>query len=81
VTASGRSARTDQISELGLQYGTKAGFYMIVGGAVPAGIAGLVRSSTDYAVTRSRVDVDQSRSNGGASWVDASILDVRGKNR
>ena len=24
-------ARTDQISELGLQYGTKPGFYMIVG--------------------------------------------------
>ncbi len=24
-------ARTDQMSELGLQYGTKAGFYMVVG--------------------------------------------------
>ena len=47
-------ARTDQISELGLQYGTKPGFYMIVGpnwkGATPPGIAGVVRSSTDFAV-------------------------------
>jgi hypothetical protein len=41
-------ARTDQISEIGLQYGTKPGFYMIVGtnwkGATPSGIAGVVRS-------------------------------------
>src|SRR6516165_972485 len=41
-------ARTDQIS-------TKPGFYMVVGpnwkGNVPPGIAGTVRSSTDFAVT------------------------------
>jgi hypothetical protein len=52
-------ARTDQISELGLQYGTKPGFYMIVGpnwkGDTPAGIAGVVRSTTDYAVTMPRI--------------------------
>jgi hypothetical protein len=52
-------ARTDQISELGLQYGTKAGFYMIVGpnwkGDTPPGIAGVVRSSTDFAVTMPRI--------------------------
>jgi hypothetical protein len=52
-------ARTDQISELGLQYGTKPGFYMIVGpnwkGATPPGIAGVVRSSTDFAVTMPRI--------------------------
>ena len=39
------SARTDEISELGLQYGTKPGFYMVVGpnwkGATPDGIAGV----------------------------------------
>ena len=44
-------ARTDQISELGLQYGTKPGFYMVVGpnwkGATPPGVAGVVRSSTN----------------------------------
>jgi len=52
-------ARTDQISELGLQYGTKPGFYMIVGpnwkGEKPAGIAGVVRSTTDFAVTMPRI--------------------------
>jgi hypothetical protein len=52
-------ARTDQISELGLQYGTKPGFYMVVGptwsGATPSGIAGVVRSSTNFAVTMPRI--------------------------
>jgi len=52
-------ARTDQISELGLQYGTQPGFYTVVGpnwkGATPAGIAGVVRSTTDYAVTMPRI--------------------------
>ena len=52
-------ARTDQISELGLQYGTKPGFYMVVGpnwkGATPPGIAGVVRSSTDYATAMPRI--------------------------
>jgi len=52
-------ARTDQISELGLQYGTKPGFYMIVGpdwkGATPAGINGVVRSSTNFAATMPRI--------------------------
>ncbi len=52
-------ARTDQVSELGLQYGTKAGFTMIVGpewkGATPAGITGVVRSSTNFAATMPRI--------------------------
>src|SRR5262249_30376808 len=52
-------ARTDQISQLGLQYGTKPGFYMVVGpnwkGDTPPGIAGVVRSSTDFAVTMPRI--------------------------
>jgi hypothetical protein len=52
-------ARTDQISELGLQYRTKPGFCMVVGpnwkGATPTGIAGIVRSSTDFAVTMPRI--------------------------
>lgn len=52
-------ARTDQISELGQQYGTKPGFYMVVGpnwkGDTPSGIAGVVRSSTDFAVTMPRI--------------------------
>ena len=52
-------ARTDQISELGLQYGTKPGFYMIVGpdwkGGTPARINGVVRSSTNFAATMPRI--------------------------
>ncbi len=43
-------ARTDEFSELGKQYGTKPGFYMVVGpdwqGEKPAGISAIVRSST-----------------------------------
>ena len=55
-------ARTDEISELGLQYGTKPGFYLVVGpnwkGETPAGIAGVVRSSTDFAVAMPRIFMD-----------------------
>ena len=43
-------ARTDEFSEIGKQYGTKPGFYMIVGpdwkGEIPDGITAVVRSST-----------------------------------
>jgi len=52
-------ARTDQVSELGLQYGTKHGFYMLVGpnwkGTVPAGVVAVIRSSTDNAVAMPRI--------------------------
>ena len=46
-------ARTDEFSEIGKQYGTKPGFYMIVGpewkGSTPVGITAVVRSSTALA--------------------------------
>lgn len=51
-------ARTDQIARIGKQYGTKPGFYLIVGphwqGKVPAGITEVIRSSTElgFAVPR-----------------------------
>ena len=52
-------ARTDEISELGLQYGTKPGFYMVVGrtgkAQPPPATAGVVRSSTDFAVAMPRI--------------------------
>ena len=52
-------ARTDQFSQLGLQYGTKPGFYMIVGpdwkGVVRPEIVGVVRSSTDFAAIMPRI--------------------------
>ena len=51
-------ARTDEISELRLRYGTKPGFYMIVGpnwkSTTPDGIAGVLRSSTDFAAAMPR---------------------------
>jgi len=57
-------ARTDQMSELGQQYGTKPGFYMVVGpnwkGETPSGIAGVVRSSTNFAVTMPRIFISDS---------------------
>ncbi len=52
-------ARTDEISQLGLQYGTKSGFYMLVGpnwkGTTPAGISGVVRSTTEFAAWMPRI--------------------------
>src|SRR5271166_74889 len=63
-------ARTDQISELGLQHGTKPGFYMIVGpnwkGTTPAGINGVVRSSTDFAATMPRIFLNDTAEDQGA---------------
>ncbi len=55
-------ARTDEFSEIGKQYGTKPGFYMIVGpdwkGETPAGITAVVRSSTSLAFAIPRIFMD-----------------------
>jgi hypothetical protein len=55
-------ARTDEFSEIGKQYGTKPGFYMMVGpnwtGEKPAGITAVVRSSTSMALAVPRVFMD-----------------------
>ena len=55
-------ARTDEFSELGQQYGTKPGFYLVVGpdwkGETPAGITAVVRSSTHLAFVAPRVFMD-----------------------
>ena len=52
-------ARTDEFSEIGKQYGTKPGFYLMVGpnwkGENPAGITAVVRSSTPLAFVAPRV--------------------------
>jgi hypothetical protein len=57
-------ARTDEFSEIGKQYGTKPGFYMMVGpnwkGETPAGITAVVRSSTSLAFVIPRIFVDDS---------------------
>jgi hypothetical protein len=60
--------RTDQFGELGKAYGTKPGFYLLVGpewnGDVPDGIAAVIRSSTSLANAIPRVfqnDTDEDR--------------------
>jgi hypothetical protein len=54
--------RTNEIGKIGQQYGTRPGFYMIVGpkwkGTVPAGIIATVRSSTDLAFPIPRIQLD-----------------------
>ncbi|HEY6347715.1 MAG TPA: DUF1254 domain-containing protein [Bryobacteraceae bacterium] len=51
--------RTDEISEIGKQYDTKPGFYLLVGpswtGSQPAGITAVVRSSTNAVLAAPRV--------------------------
>jgi hypothetical protein len=61
-------ARTDSFAELGKQYGTKPGFYLMVGpnwnGKVPDGIAKVFRSTTELAAFCPRVflnDTDEDR--------------------
>jgi hypothetical protein len=55
-------ARTDEFSEIGKQYGTKPGFYLMVGpnwrGNPPAGIAAVVHSSTTIVFAVPRIFMD-----------------------
>lgn len=55
-------ARTDSFASLGAMYGTKPGFYLLVGpkwdGNTPAGIAGVFRSTTATGVVIPRVFQD-----------------------
>ena len=55
-------ARTDEFSEIGQQYRTKPGFYLMVGpnwkGETPAEIAAVVRSSTSLAFSIPRIFMD-----------------------
>jgi hypothetical protein len=52
-------ARTDSFAELGKQYGTKPGFYLLIGpnwnGKLPSGITKVFRSSTELAALCPRV--------------------------
>lgn len=54
--------RTDEIGQIGKQYGTKPGFYMIVGphwnGELPKGIIAAIRSSTDLVFVVPRIFKD-----------------------
>ena len=55
-------ARTDEFSETGRQYGTKPGFYLMVGpnwtGNPPAGITAVVRSPTKLVFAIPRIFID-----------------------
>jgi hypothetical protein len=55
-------ARTDEFSDIGKAYGTKPGFYLLVGpnwkGEAPAGIMAVVRCSTEMACVAPRVFKD-----------------------
>jgi hypothetical protein len=55
-------ARTDEFSAIGKAYGTKPGFYLLVGpdwkGELPAGITAVVRSSTSSAFAAPRIFLD-----------------------
>ncbi|MBK0327887.1 DUF1254 domain-containing protein [Rhodobacteraceae bacterium F11138] len=63
-------ARTDQFGELGKPYGTKPGFYMLVGpnwdGETPEGVTDVIRSSTALANTIPRVFKDDTPKDGEA---------------
>jgi len=58
-------ARTDEFGEIGKQYGTKPGFYLMVGpnwkGETPAGIMAVVRSSTSVVTMGPRIFMDDRR--------------------
>jgi hypothetical protein len=55
-------ARTNSFGQIGKQYGTKSGFYLLVGpnwnGTVPSGISGVLRSPTNLAVIFPRIFQD-----------------------
>lgn len=55
-------ARTDSFGQIGKQYGTKPGFYLLVGpnwkGTVPSGIDGVLHSPTDLVAVFPRVSQD-----------------------
>jgi hypothetical protein len=57
--------RTNEFSSLGKQYGTKPGFYMIVGpdwkGDTPKGITGVLRSNTNMACVVPRIFMDDTK--------------------
>jgi hypothetical protein len=51
--------RTDQFSKVGKPYGSKPGFYLVVGphwkGDVPAGMTAVLRSSTEFGMVKPRL--------------------------
>lgn len=71
-------ARTDQIANLGKPYGSKPGFYLLVGpnwqGETPKGFEGVIRSSTEMANVIPRVQMDDTAADRAA--VQAPVKEV-----
>ncbi|SDJ47425.1 Uncharacterized conserved protein [Frankineae bacterium MT45] len=63
-------ARSDEFSNLGRQYGTPSGNYLLVGptwdGTVPSGIAGVLRAPTDLVAMGPRLFVDDTEEDRAA---------------
>lgn len=72
--------RTDQVGQLGKPYGSKPGFYLLVGpdwkGSAPAGVAGVIRSSTSIANIIPRVFVDDTPEDKAAVQPLISRIDI-----
>jgi len=72
-------ARTDEFSEVGKQYGTKPGFYMMVGpkwkGEKPAGIIAVLQSSTSVAFAVPRIFMDDTAEDHAAIQPVLSQID------
>jgi hypothetical protein len=63
-------ARTDEFSQIGKAYGTKPGFYLMVGpdwkGETPSGITAVLRSSTSLAFVVPRIFMDDTEEDHAA---------------
>jgi hypothetical protein len=72
--------RTDEFSEIGKQYGTRPGFYLMVGpnwkGATPAGVTAVVRSSTPLAFVVPRIFMDDTPEDHNA--IQATLSHING---
>jgi len=72
-------ARTDEFSQIGKQYGTKPGFYLVVGphwkGATPNGITAVIRSSTTVVFAAPRVFMDDTPADHAAVQSVLSQID------
>jgi hypothetical protein len=72
-------ARTDEFGQVGKQYGTKPGFYLMVGpnwkGETPAGVEAVVRSSTSVVAMGPRIFMDDTPEDHKAIQMVLSQID------
>jgi hypothetical protein len=69
--------RTDQFAQIGKQYGTEPGFYLVVGqdwkGKAPEGIAGVITLATALGVIVPRVFMDDIAEDRAAGGLDEAV--------